>query len=105
MAKSERSLSGFTRQTDHHLTHKAFIEHEQAMSNIGLREQIVTFLLWAYGLSLACTFVLFFLQGFQVGGFNLPESILKWLGGAMIAEVAGLLGLVIGALFGKTKAS
>lgn len=63
------------------------------------QDRIVTFLLVAYGSLLAATMIIFFLQGFKLWGFNLDTSILKWLGGATIGEVAGLLAIAIRRLF------
>jgi hypothetical protein len=47
--------------------------------------------------------VIFYLQGFKAWGFNLDASLLKWLGGATIGEIAGLLTLTFGAVFKKPK--
>jgi hypothetical protein len=59
------------------------------------QNRIVGFLLAAYGTLLAATMVIFFLQGFRLWGFFLEPSILKWLGGATIGEVVGLLTITI----------
>ncbi len=56
-----------------------------------LRGISVISLLWAYGFAIVATFAIFFLQGFQLGGFHLPDKVLLWLGGATVAEIAGLL--------------
>lgn len=63
------------------------------------REKIIQFLLWSYGGSLLATMSIFYLQGFKVWGFNLDATLLKWLGGATIGELAGLLTLAVGAVF------
>ena len=66
---------------------------------IDLQRRIVSFLLPAYGFLLGATMVMFFLQGFKVGGFQLDCGLLKWLGGATIGAIAGLLTLTFGAVF------
>jgi hypothetical protein len=48
---------------------------------------------------LVATTIMFFLQGFHVAGFNLDAALLKWLGGATIGEISGLLVLTIRASF------
>jgi hypothetical protein len=72
-------------------------------SDLTLRERTVTFLLWAYGLLLVATISIFFLQGFRLGGFNLDVQLLRWLGGATVGEIGGLLTLTAGSLFGRGK--
>ncbi|MFQ6056244.1 MAG: hypothetical protein ACE5J3_09735 [Methanosarcinales archaeon] len=63
------------------------------------REKIVTFLLFAYGFALVATFALFFFKGFNF--ISLGESEMKWIGGAIIGELAGLFALVIKSVFPK----
>lgn len=46
---------------------------------------------------------IFVLQGFQLGGFHLDPALLKWLGGATIGAVAGLLTLTFGAVFQRRQ--
>ena len=94
-------LEGLSREPSQSLTPKEFIEREEALSNIAMRERAVTFLFTAYGGLLASTVIIIFLQGFHLWGFNLESGFLNWLGGATIGEVAGLASLVYGALFRK----
>jgi hypothetical protein len=68
------------------------------------REKIIHFLLWSYGASLSAIVLIFYLQGFKTWGFNLDGTLLKWLGGATIGELAGLLTLAVGAVFKHPKA-
>jgi hypothetical protein len=68
---------------------------------ISQQGKIINFLLCAYGGLLLATMVIFFLQGFKAFGFNLEGALLKWLGGATIGEIAGLLTLTFGAVFKK----
>lgn len=78
------------------------IKKERALSDIGIRERIVGFLLGAYGFTILATFGLFYLEG--LGMISLGKSIMNWLGGAVIGELAGLFSLVIRGMFGKKKA-
>jgi hypothetical protein len=98
--KSDR-FGSLSKEPSQSLTPKEFIEREEALSNIAMRERAITFLFTAYGGLLASTVIIIFLQGFHLGGFNLDSGFLNWLGGATIGEVAGLAGLVYGALFRK----
>jgi hypothetical protein len=65
------------------------------------QNKIINFLLVAYGVLLCATMAIFFLQGFHAGGFSLDTSLLKWLGGATIGEIAGLLTITFNAVFGQ----
>jgi hypothetical protein len=65
------------------------------------QNKIINFLLVAYGGLLLATMAIFFFQGFKAWGFNLDSSLLKWLGGATIGEVAGLLTITLNAVFGQ----
>ncbi|ETX08554.1 MAG: hypothetical protein ETSY2_04710 [Candidatus Entotheonella gemina] len=85
------------------LTPKEYIEHEEAMSNIALRERAASFLSKAYAGLLASTVLIIFRQGFHLWGFQLDAKFLNWLGAATIGEVAGLAALVYGALFKKSS--
>ncbi len=68
-------------------------------AHVGFQQQILTFLFWAYGLLLATTMGIFYLQGFHVGNFSLDSGLLRWLGGATIGEIGGLMILAIRASF------
>lgn len=61
--------------------------------------KVVNFLLWAYGGLLAATMLIFFLQGFRLWGFSLEVGLLRWLGGATVGAIAGLLALTLRAVF------
>lgn len=65
------------------------------------QNRIINFLLAAYGGLLLATITIFFLQGFKAWGFALDTSLLKWLGGATIGEVAGLLTITFKTVFGQ----
>ena len=92
-----------SKESTQRLTPKEYIEHEEAMSNIALRERAASFLFKAYVGLLTATVLIIFLQGFQLWGFKLETGFLNWLGAATIGEVAGLAALVYGALFRKTS--
>ena len=61
--------------------------------------KVINFLLWAYGGLLTATMLIFFLQGFRLWGFSLDVALLRWLGGATVGEIAGLLALTFRAIF------
>ncbi len=63
------------------------------------RRFALRFLLWLFAGSVGLTYLILFLQGFSVWGFSLPDEFLRWLGGAVIAEVAAILGAVVASLF------
>jgi hypothetical protein len=68
------------------------------------QNKFINFLLAAYGFLLMATLAIFFLQGFRAWGFSLDASLLKWLGGATIGEIAGLLTLTLKAVFDRRSA-
>lgn len=83
-----------------------FIEYSNAMfemrdkeSRLLMRERSFRFLLICYGMLLFSTMTIIFFQGFKFLNFNLDPIFLKWLGIATIGEIAGLAGIVYGALF------
>lgn len=76
-----------------------FIKREYALSHIRIKERIILFLFIVYGLAIGATFLLFFLRGF--GLISLTLSEMKWLGGAVIGELAGLFAIVIKSVFPK----
>ena len=63
------------------------------------QQHVVIFLLCAYSFLIVATITLFFFQGFHVRGFNLDRSLLRWLGGATIGEIGGLLYLTFRSTF------
>ena len=97
--ESRSNLKNYQKETAQHLSPAQFIAQERAMSDIGLRERMVGALLRIYAGLIAATIIIFILQGFKLWGFNLPENLLHWLGGAALGEVGGLAALVYGSLF------
>jgi hypothetical protein len=63
------------------------------------QHSVISFLLGAYGISLAATLGIFLLQGFHVWGFNLDHDFVQWLGVATVGQVLGLLVLGLRAVF------
>jgi hypothetical protein len=59
----------------------------------------------AYGLVLAGTMLICFLQGFNVAGFHLDAPLLWWLGVATVCEMSGLLSLTVGHSFQRKGGS
>ena len=81
------------------LSTEDYIARVTTTHTLGMQERIVRFLLRIYVGAISASFTLVFLQGFKLGGFELPADFLKWLGGITIGELAGLLSLAIGAAF------
>jgi hypothetical protein len=77
---------------------KVVTEHK-----IALQRLIIRFLLGAYGFLLVVTMGIFVLQGFKLWGFQLDSGLMKWLGGATVGEISGLLTLTFGAVFKNLK--
>jgi len=92
---------GMTQEDSENLPTNEFVEKAKELSAIDERRKALTFLFFAYGMLLVATISIFFLQGFKFKGFNLDNSLIHWLGGATITEVAGLAALVYGSLFKK----
>ena len=59
--------------------------------------------MFAYAGLLAATVTLLYVQGFKQCGINLDGTLLKWLGGATVGAIAGLLTLTLGAVFQTRK--
>lgn len=63
------------------------------------RRFALKFLLWLFAGSVFATFLIVLLQGWHLKGFDLPTDFLRWLGAAVIAEVAAILYAVVNFLF------
>lgn len=83
------------------LTIKDWVTKASADHKFHLQKQIVRFLLQAYGVLLAVSMLIFLLQGFELGGFKLSETVLKFNGTMTIGEIGGLLTLTIRGVFVK----
>jgi hypothetical protein len=77
------------------LTPKQFLERATTLRTLRMREKLLTCLLYLYVFLIITTITIFFLQGFHVCGFDLESSLLMWLGGATVGEVAGLITLTV----------
>jgi hypothetical protein len=80
-----------------------YFKRVKTYSEISLRELIVKVLLTTFCVVVFSTVIIIFLQGFRFSEFNLPIEFLKWLGGATLGEVVGLVALICHQLF-KIKA-
>ena len=78
---------------------KGWVEQVETFTVIGLRDRAATFLFRTYAALITVTMGIFLLQGFHLWGFNLDLSLLKWLGGAVVGEIAGLALMVFSFLF------
>ena len=82
----------------------SYIRSVERIRDMAIKDKLVNFLLFSFGGAVIATFAIFFFHGFKLGGFILPESLLRWLGVATIGEIGGLASLVYGAFFrGKGK--
>ena len=92
------SLAGLMRSESRHRVDPATADRVLAARALNQRYAL-QFLLWVFAASISMTFLIILLQGFKAWGFELPPDFLRWLGGAVIAEVAAILGAVITSLF------
>jgi hypothetical protein len=83
------------------VTTKDWVNTVTTQSHLNLQKRIIDFLLWAYGLVLAATIGIFYLQGFHARGFTIDLKVLLWLGAATIGEIGGLLLLTFRVVFKK----
>ena len=72
---------------------------------IRMRGVAFLYILLIYGLLIVATITAIFFQGFNWFGFKLDTALLKWLGAAILGEVAGIAVTVYGALFRNTLTS
>lgn len=68
------------------------------------QERAFGYLTRVYTGLLVFTAIVIIFQGFNLAGFDLGEELLRALEVATIGEVAGLLALVLDAIFGRGKA-
>jgi hypothetical protein len=92
---NEVTLDDLTSAGQTKLTPKEFLDKEVTLRTLKMREVLLKSLLSMYAFLIVCTMVIFFLQGFHIGNFDLEISLLQWLGGATVGEIAGLIGLTI----------
>lgn len=89
--------TAFVKDVDDH------IRKLEAESKIKLRESALRYLLWLFGGCVLLTWTVIIFQGFNFKGFNLPETFTRWLGVAVIGELAGSLGLAFSFLFSRKE--
>jgi hypothetical protein len=65
------------------------------------QSRMMSFLFCSYAFLIVTTMLIFFLEGFHFKGFNLEAGLLRWLGGATVGEIGGLLTLTFRAVFRK----
>jgi hypothetical protein len=91
IGKSELSIEEYTK--------KAEIDHIIEVQGMMARWLVKTFVVVTF-----LTMAIIFLQGFnKFCSFELPVSVLNWLGAATVGEVAGLLYIIAKAIFPKNK--
>lgn len=66
-----------------------------AKSKIAIHNRNAKFMRSAFGYSLAVYLATLLLQGFQLWGFHLPESILVTFGAVTVGQLAGLFTMII----------
>ncbi len=89
----DKKLESFKKESSS-LPGKKWLGDYRELQNLQFRETAFKYALWLFGFCVISTFTIFFLQGFGVGGFNLPVEILKWLGAATVGEVATITVIV-----------
>jgi hypothetical protein len=65
---------------------KNWISRYSELSHAESRDYAFRGTIKVFWLSVFLTFAIYFMHGFQLWGFNLPTSLLHWLGGASIGQ-------------------
>jgi len=99
LAKEEKGT--FEKKKQQSQLDQLTLQNKALQGIIKLREDysanIFKFLIcWSIGVGVVIT-----LQGFKIGGFSIPESVLDFLVGSTTANVIALVGLVVKGLFPK----
>jgi hypothetical protein len=81
------------------LTVKDWVTKATANHKFDLQKHVIRFLLPAYGALLAGAVLIYLLQGFALWGFKLSETDLKFVVGATIGCIGGLLTLTFRTVF------
>jgi hypothetical protein len=84
MSKSDEPMShgtegyqrGVQRVTLYQLDYQLDIRREEMQRTLAMREKLHRLLLWAFGGSLAFTFMIILFEGWHVGGFNIPDGVI-----------------------------
>jgi hypothetical protein len=91
----ERSIEGFRNAGEDQLDVEEYIK----WSDIKYKERLVKMIIVLYSFLIVSTVTIIFFEGFGVGGFDLPDKFLNWLGGATIGEIGSLLAIVYKSYF------
>ena len=92
---SFHEMRGFEREAQSADLYQLDINREEMQRVLGLRERFLRFLLWAFGVSLAFTFMIVLLEGWHVKGFDIPDALLYTFVGSTVGELAGAFILAI----------
>jgi len=80
------------------------IGEEEKRTILGLQKWAFVIFLGAYGfLLLPFTLLIILLQGFHTRGFDLPLSVIFWLGGLTVGKLASFTYIAIRFLFPRRK--
>jgi len=75
------------------------IECERAQQQMKIEWFLVKFICAALAVCSIGTLAIFFLEGFQTGGFKLSDPVLHWIGAATVGEIGTLATMVYSAFF------
>ena len=86
------------------------IKREEVQRTLSMREDLLRFLKWTFGLSLLVTAPSFLAVLFLVGwkektGFELSDTVIMFLGGVTMGEIAGLITAAITTFLGTSDGS
>ena len=72
---------------------------EEGDQRIRHRDTLVRTFLVSYCLMLVFTCTVILMQGFRAFGFQLDSTSIKWLGGTVLAQLVGLLAVIVREVF------
>jgi hypothetical protein len=79
------------------------LERRRAFQELSIQRFLIFFACCTLGLSCVVTLALFCFQGFHVGGFQLDNNLMHWIGGVTVGSIAALAATVYGAFFRKER--
>jgi hypothetical protein len=85
------------------ITARQTIEEEEARAFLALQERAFTYVTRTSAAVLAPIIIIFFLQGFRVGGFNLPKEFLYLLIAATLGKLAESMLIAMRFLFPQRR--
>ena len=80
---------------------KSHLEVLEVQNKLKIRSSIFYFLMITWGLSIVCSWIIVFLQGFHAWGFQISDSSLKWFFTSTIAQSAVFFGMFAKAVWKK----